>query len=72
VERVAPAWIDAVACLADRRLDALAARWIELIELSGGAVDPDEKPMLRRLAGDLVGFCRRAEDAEDVLFVWSI
>lgn len=72
VERVAPVWVDGVARLADRRLDAVAARWIELIEHAGCAVDADEKPMLRQLAGDLVGFCRRAEEAEDVLFVWSI
>jgi hypothetical protein len=72
VERVAPAWVDGVARLADRRLDAIAARWIELIERAGCAVESDEKPSLRHLAGELVAFCRRAEDAEDVLFVWSI
>jgi hypothetical protein len=72
VERVAPGWVDAVAQLADRRLDAIAARWIELIERSGSAVEADEKPMLRHLAGELVQFCRRAREAEDVLFVWSI
>jgi hypothetical protein len=72
VERIAPAWVDGVARLGERRLDAIAARWIELIEQVGCAVDVDEKPMLRQLAGDLVTFCRRAEEAEDVLFVWSI
>jgi hypothetical protein len=72
VERVAPRWVDAVAHLADRRLDAIAAGWIELIERSGSAVEADEKPMLRHLAGELVQFCRRAREAEDVLFVWSI
>jgi hypothetical protein len=72
VERVAPGWVDAVAQLADRRLDAIAAGWIELIERSGSAVEADEKPMLRHLAGELVQFCRRAREAEDVLFVWSI
>jgi hypothetical protein len=72
VERVAPVWVDGVARLDDRRLDAVAARWIELIESAGCAVDVDEKPALRQLAGDLVAFCRDAEAAEDVLFIWSI
>jgi hypothetical protein len=72
IERVAPTWVAGVAQLPDRRIDAIAARWIELIERSGFAVDADEKPMLRQLAGELVAFCRRAAEAEDVLFAWSI
>jgi hypothetical protein len=37
-------------------------------------VEPDEKPMPRQVAGDLVEFCfcRLAHKAEDVLFAWSI
>ncbi len=72
VERVSPAWVAGVAQLPDRRLDAIAGRWIELIERSGCDVEADEKPMLRQLAAELVDFCRRAGDAEDVLFAWSI
>ena len=72
VERVDPHWIDDVASLADGRVDRVAARWIELIDCDECEVDPEDKPMLRELAGDLVDFCRRARDAEDVLFAWSI
>lgn len=72
VERVDSHWIDAVALLPDGRLDRIAARWIDLIDCEECAVDTDDKPMLRELAGDLVDFCRRAEDAEDVIFAWSI
>jgi hypothetical protein len=53
-------------------LDRVAARWIDLIDCEECDVDPEEKPMLRELAGDLVAFCRRAQGAEDVLFAWSI
>ena len=72
VERVEPDWIDAVALLPDGALDRLAARWIELIDSEECSVDPEEKPMLRELAGRIVAFCRHAEEAEDVLFLWSI
>ncbi len=72
VERVEPDWIDAVALLPDGALDRLAGRWIELIDAEECSVDPEEKPMLRELAGSIVDFCRRAEDAEDVLFLWSL
>jgi hypothetical protein len=72
VERVDPHWIDDVALLPEAHLDRIAARWIDLIECEECDVEPDEKPMLRELAGDLVAFCRRAEGAEDVLFAWSL
>ena len=72
VERVDPHWIDDVAMLPARQVDRIAARWIDLIGREECAVDPEEKPMLRALAGDLIDFCRRAQDAEDVLFDWSI
>jgi hypothetical protein len=72
VERVDPDWVDDVATLPEGSLDSVAARWIDLIDCEECNVDPEEKPMLRELAGDLVSFCRRAEGAEDVLFVWSI
>lgn len=72
VERVEPDWIEHVATLPEGRLDRIAARWIELIDREECSVDPDDKPMLRELAGDLVAFCRRAEGAEDVIFAWSI
>jgi hypothetical protein len=72
VERVDPHWIDEVARLPESQVDRVAASWIDLIDCEECSVDPEEKPMLRQLAGDLVDFCRRAEGAEDVLFAWSI
>jgi hypothetical protein len=72
VERVDPEWVYEVAVLPEGQLDRIAARWIDLIDCEECTVDPEEKPMLRELAGDLVDFCRRAEGAEDVLFAWSI
>ena len=72
VERVDPHWIDAVARLPESRVDRIAARWIELLHREGREIDPEEKPMLRELTGDLIDFCRRAEGAEDVLFAWSL
>ncbi|MGD0120950.1 MAG: hypothetical protein ABSC46_00095 [Candidatus Limnocylindrales bacterium] len=72
VERVDPHWIDSVALLPEGQVDRIAARWIDLIDCEECFVDPEEKPMLRQLTGDLIGFCRRAEGAEDVLLAWSI
>ncbi len=72
VERVDPHWVDEVALLPDSYLDRVAARWIDLIDCEECDIDPEEKPMLRELAGDLVAFCRLAQGAEDVLFAWSL
>jgi hypothetical protein len=72
IERVDPHWVDGVAMLPEREVDRIAARWIEVIDSEECSVDPEEKPMLRQLAGDLLDFCRRAEGAEDVLFAWSM
>ena len=72
VERVDPAWIDAVARLPDARLDAIAGRWIDRLEEELGALPREEKPWIRQLAGQMVGFCRSAEQAPDVVFVWSL
>lgn len=67
VERIDPHWIDDVARLPEGQLDRIASRWIDLIGCEECEVDPDEKPMLRELAGDLLAFCRRAQDAEAVV-----
>lgn len=72
VERVDPAWIAAVAQLPDRQLDAIAARWIDLVEEELGELPQDEKPWIRRLAGDVVRFARAAQDSPAVLFAWSL
>jgi hypothetical protein len=72
IERVDRDWIDDVAFLAEDQMGRVAARWIDLIDAHLCEVEPEEKPTLRQLAGDLVEFCHMAEDAEDVLFAWSI
>lgn len=72
IERVDHHWIDEVALLPGTQVDRIAARWIDLIDCEECAVDAEEKPMLRQLAGDLIDFCRCAQGADDVLFAWSI
>jgi len=72
IERVDPAWISVVARLADRHLDAIAGRWIELVEDELGVLPREEKPWIRELTGRIVTFCRAADRAPDVLFAWSL
>jgi hypothetical protein len=72
IERVDPHWVDDVALVPEGQVDRIAARWIDLIDCEECDVDPDEKPMFRQLAGDLIDFCRLAQGAEDVLFAWTI
>ena len=72
VVRVDPAWIEAVGRIPERRVDAIASRWIDLLEDELGGLARDEKPWIRELAGRLVTFCRAADRAPDVLFAWSL
>jgi len=72
VERVDPAWVSAVAVVPDRDLDAIAGRWIDLIEDELGALPREEKPWIRELTGRVVDFCRAADRAPDVLFAFSL
>lgn len=72
VERVDPAWISAVARIPDGQVDALAGRWIDLVEEELGDLPPDEKPWIRSLAGDLVRFAREADASSAVIFAWSL
>jgi hypothetical protein len=72
VERVDPAWIAAIAGLSDGEVDAIAGRWIELVEDELGELPREEKPWIRKLAGDLVAFARDADAAQCVLFAWSL
>jgi hypothetical protein len=69
--RVDPAWIDAVARIDDATIDHLAGTWIELLEGRLGVLARDEKPWIRRLAGDIVAFCRVADRSPAVLFAWT-
>jgi hypothetical protein len=72
VERVDPAWIEAIAGLEDREVDAIAGAWVDLVEEELGFLPREEKPWIRQLAGDLVAFARAAEGSRDILFAWSL
>jgi hypothetical protein len=72
IERVDPAWIGEIARLPDRDVDAVAGRWVDLIEEELGFLPREEKPWIRQLAGDIVGFARAADLSSDVLFAWSL
>ncbi len=72
LERVDPGWVGAIARLADQHVDAVAGRWIDLVEEELGMLPREEKPWIRQLAGDIVAFCRAADRAPDVLFAWSL
>ena len=67
-----PAWIDAVARIPDHDVDAVAGRWVDLVEEELGFLPREEKPWIRQLAADLVGFARSADRSADVLFAWSL
>jgi hypothetical protein len=72
VERVDAGWVAAVALIRDHELDALAGRWIDLIEEELGELPREEKPWIRTLAGDIVRFARTADRSSAVLFAWSL
>jgi hypothetical protein len=72
IERVDPAWIDTIARIADHHFDAIAGRWVDLIEEELGFLPREEKPWIRELAGDIVRFARAADHSQDVLFAWSL
>jgi hypothetical protein len=72
IERIDPTWITAVARLPDATIDAIAGRWIDLVEEELGVLPREEKPWIRDLAGQVVRFCRTADRAPDVLFAWSL
>jgi hypothetical protein len=72
VERVDQGWVSAVARIDDRQVDAVAGRWIALVEEELGELPAEEKPWIRQLAGDLVAFARAADQAPTVIFAWSL
>lgn len=72
IERVDPGWVTAVAMIPDAAVDALTGRWIDRIEEELGALPSEEKPWIRELAERIVQFCRQADRAPDVIFVWSL
>lgn len=72
IERVDPTWISAVAAIPDLMLGGVAGRWIDRLEEELGALPREEKPWIRQLTGSLVEFCRQADRAPDVVFLWSL
>jgi len=72
VERVDQAWVTAVALVSDHEVDAIAGRWIDLIEEELGQLPREEKPWIRTLAGDIVEFARAADRSPVVIFAWSL
>jgi hypothetical protein len=58
VERIDRAWLGVIARLADRDLDAIAGRWIDLVEEDLGELPREEKPWIRQLAGEIVSFAQ--------------
>ena len=72
VERVDPEWIDAVARIPDATLDSVAGHWIDRLEEEYGPISGEEKPWIRELASQVVRFCRSADRAPDVIFLWAL
>lgn len=72
VERIDPGWIDAIARLDDRDLDAVAGRWIDLLQEELGDLPREEKPSIRTFARQLVDFARGADRAPAVILAWSL
>jgi hypothetical protein len=72
VERVDSAWTTAVAMIEDRQIDAIAGRWIDLLEDELGELAREEKPSVRKFASDIVSFARRADRAPAVILAWSL
>jgi hypothetical protein len=72
IERVDPSWVTSVAMIPESQLGAIAGRWIELVEDEIGELPREEKPWIRKLAGDIVAFARAADRSPDVVFAWSL
>jgi hypothetical protein len=72
VERVDPAWITAIARVADPDISPIAARWIDLVDEEIGELAREEKPWIRNLAGEVVEFARLADRAPTVIVAWSL
>ncbi len=72
VERVEAGWITAVARVDDHDLDAVAGRWIDLLEEEVGDLPREEKPSMREFARQIVDFARDADGAPAVILAWSL
>jgi hypothetical protein len=72
VEFVDAGWVSSIARLPDHDLDAITGHWIDLLEDEVGILSAEEKPWIRLLASEVVGFCRAAERSDAVFFAWSL
>lgn len=72
VELIDRTWITAIARVDDGDVDAIAGRWIELVEEELGALPREEKPWIREVAGQIVEFARRANRSPAVILAWSL
>lgn len=72
VDRIDPGWIAAVAAVADPDLDAVAARWLDLMAGRVGPLDGEDRAAFRELTDQLVRFARSASLEPAVLLAWSI
>jgi hypothetical protein len=70
VERVDPDWIETVGQVPDELMDALAGRWIGLLEEELGLLPREEKPWIRDLTARIVLFSRQCDGARDIVFAW--
>jgi hypothetical protein len=72
VERVDQGWITAIAMVEDRQVDAIAGRWVDLLEDELGQLAREEKPSVRKFASEILEFARRADRAPAVILAWSL
>lgn len=72
VERIDAGWITAIARVADADVSPIAARWIDLLEEDVVDLPREEKPWIRKLAGEIVEFARQADRAPTVIVAWSL
>ena len=72
VEQIDRDWVSAIARLDDHQLDAIAGRWIDLLEEELGELAREEKPSVRVFATQIVEFARRADRAPAVILAWSL
>lgn len=72
VERIDPTWIGSIARLTDHDLDAVAGRWIDLLEEELGSLPREEKPSIRIFARQILDFARAADRAPSVILAWSL
>ncbi len=72
VERIDPGWVAAIARIDDRNLDAVAGRWIDLLEEELGDLPREDKPAIRVFAREIVDFARGADGASAVILAWSL